>query len=83
MSGEEFYGPGYEDSSRLPPNITKLRSLGWTPQYDVRATFRDAMAYYLRGRRPSGNGAGARRDRRLIEAGAAPGTAPKDEEGLG
>jgi len=47
ISGEAFYGPGYEDSSRLPPDISKLRALGWAPQYDMRSTFRDAMAYYL------------------------------------
>jgi UDP-apiose/xylose synthase len=49
MSGEQFYGEGYEDSSRLPPNVDKLRSLGWRPQHDIRATFRDAMAFYLDG----------------------------------
>jgi UDP-apiose/xylose synthase len=47
ISGEEFYGQGYEDSSRLPPDVSKLRALGWTPRYDVRATFLDAMRYYL------------------------------------
>ena len=47
ISGEDFYGPGYEDSSRLPPDISKLRSLGWAPRHDIRSTFRDAMAYYL------------------------------------
>ena len=43
MSGEEFYGPGYEDSSRLPPDISKLRSLGWAPRHGLRSTFRDAI----------------------------------------
>ena len=47
VSGEEFYGGGYEDSSRLPPDITKLRALGWEPRHDLRSTFREAMAYYL------------------------------------
>jgi len=47
ISGADFYGPGYEDSSRLPPDITKLRRLGWAPRHDVRTTFRDAMAYYV------------------------------------
>jgi UDP-apiose/xylose synthase len=46
-SGAEFYGTGYEDSSRLPPDVTKLRRLGWAPRHDIRSTFRDAMAYYL------------------------------------
>jgi len=48
IRGEEFYGVGYEDSSRLPPDVTKLKSLGWAPQHDVRSTFRDAMIHYLR-----------------------------------
>jgi UDP-apiose/xylose synthase len=47
ISGEDFYGQGYEDSSRLPPDVSKLRALGWAPRYDVRATFLDAMRYYL------------------------------------
>jgi UDP-apiose/xylose synthase len=47
ISGEAFYGPGYEDSSRLPPDVSKIRALGWVPQHDVRATFLDAMRYYL------------------------------------
>jgi UDP-apiose/xylose synthase len=47
ISGQDFYGAGYEDSSRLPPDVSKLRALGWAPQHDVRSTFRDAMAFYL------------------------------------
>jgi UDP-apiose/xylose synthase len=47
ISGEDFYGPGYEDSSRLPPDVSKLRALGWAPVHDVRTTFLDAMRYYL------------------------------------
>jgi UDP-apiose/xylose synthase len=47
ISGEEFYGPGYEDSDRLPPDISKLRSLGWSPERDLRSTVADAMRYYL------------------------------------
>ena len=50
MSGEEFYGAGYEDADRLPPDITKLKSLGWEPKRDLRTTFADAMAYYLENR---------------------------------
>jgi UDP-apiose/xylose synthase len=49
ISGEEFYGVGYEDSSRLPPDVSKLRALGWSPRHDIRSTLRDAMAYYLDG----------------------------------
>lgn len=47
IRGEDFYGPGYEDSSRLPPDVSKLRRLGWAPRHDIRSTFRDAMAFYL------------------------------------
>lgn len=47
VSGEEFYGKGYEDSTRLPPDIRKLGALGWRPRHDVHKTFRDAMGYYL------------------------------------
>ena len=47
VSGEEFYGAGYEDADRLPPDITKLRRLGWAPRHGIRETFRHAMAYYL------------------------------------
>jgi UDP-apiose/xylose synthase len=46
-SGEAFYGPGYEDGDRRPPDISKLRALGWAPQHDLRSTLRDAMLYYL------------------------------------
>jgi UDP-apiose/xylose synthase len=47
VSGQEFYGEGYEDSNRLPPDITKISRLGWRPLHDVRTTFSEAMAYYL------------------------------------
>ncbi|HET7564892.1 MAG TPA: hypothetical protein VFJ96_07850, partial [Gemmatimonadaceae bacterium] len=47
ISGDAFYGPGYEDSDRLPPDISKLRSLGWAPRYDLRTTIRDAMQAFL------------------------------------
>lgn len=47
VSGEEFYGVGYEDSNRQPPDIAKMRALGWEPRHDLRTTLRDTMAYYL------------------------------------
>ncbi len=47
VSGERFYGQGYEDSDRLPPDISKMGALGWRPQYDLWKTLRDAMEYYL------------------------------------
>lgn len=47
VSGEEFYGAGYEDSDRLPPDISKLGALGWRPMRGLRSTLMDAMSYYL------------------------------------
>ena len=47
ISGEEFYGAGYEDMDRVPPDISKLSSLGWTPVRDKYTTFSDAMKYNL------------------------------------
>ncbi len=47
VSGEEFYGGGYEDSSRVVPDISKLESLGWRPEYDLVTTFRETMQTYL------------------------------------
>ncbi len=47
ISGEEFYGQGYEDTNRVPPDISKLKALGWNPQLDIEQTFRDAIEYNL------------------------------------
>jgi UDP-apiose/xylose synthase len=47
VSGEEFYGPGYEDSDRLPPDISKIGALGWRPRHDLWTTLRDAIGYYV------------------------------------
>lgn len=47
IDGEVFYGVGYEDSDREPPDITRIRALGWTPRYDLRTTLRETMTYYL------------------------------------
>jgi UDP-apiose/xylose synthase len=47
VSGELFYGVGYEDGDRRPPDITKIRSLGWEPRHDLRSTLRETMRYYL------------------------------------
>ena len=46
ISGEEFYGLGYEDTNRVVPDISKLEALGWRPKYDLRTTFRETMASY-------------------------------------
>ncbi len=47
IPGEEFYGPGYEDMNRVPPNIDKLRALGWSPQFGLDRTFRDSIEFNL------------------------------------
>ena len=47
ISGEEFYGHGYEDTNRVPPDISKLKALGWNPQLDIEQTFRDAIEYNI------------------------------------
>jgi len=48
VSGEEFYGQGYDDSDRRIPDIAKARTLlGWEPQTDVRTTLEKTMAYYV------------------------------------
>ena len=47
IGGEDFYGEGYADTDRVPPDVTKLRSLGWEPQRDLRTALVDTMEYYL------------------------------------
>jgi len=47
VSGEKFYGVGYEDMDRVPPDISKLRALGWEPTRGMRETFIDAVEYNL------------------------------------
>ena len=43
IGGREFYGPGYEDTTRVPPDISKALRLGWDPVHGLEATLRDAM----------------------------------------
>jgi nucleoside-diphosphate-sugar epimerase len=47
IDGQEFYGPGYQDTTRVVPDIEKLRRLGWEPRRDLRTAVTDAMRYYL------------------------------------
>lgn len=47
ISGEEFYGKGYEDCERRVPDVRKLTSAGWTPEYDLREALEDTMPYYI------------------------------------
>lgn len=47
IDGEAFYGKGYEDMDRVPPNVDKLMSLGWKPTRDLDTIFREAIKYYV------------------------------------
>ena len=48
VSGEEFYGSGYDDSDRRIPDITKARTLlGWKPRYGLEETIERSMAYWF------------------------------------
>lgn len=48
VTGEEFYGAGYDDSDRRIPDITKVRTLlGWEPKWNVRDLLRATMSYYV------------------------------------
>jgi len=47
ISGEEFYGEGYEDMNRVPPDVSKLQALGWNPTHDLQTIFRDTIRYNL------------------------------------
>lgn len=47
ITGEEFYGSGYEDTDRVVPDISRLRELGWEPKFDLETTFRETIRSYL------------------------------------
>ncbi len=48
ISGEEFYGKGYEDSDRRLPDVRKLRRLtGWKAEYDLPKMVYESMKYYV------------------------------------
>jgi UDP-apiose/xylose synthase len=48
VTGEEFYGAGYDDSDRRIPDITKARTLlGWEPVWPVRDILETTMRYYV------------------------------------
>jgi len=56
IPGIDFYGPGYEDTSRVPPDVTKARSLGWEPQHDLESTILRSMEATLAAERDSKSG---------------------------
>ncbi|MDH3604009.1 MAG: bifunctional UDP-4-keto-pentose/UDP-xylose synthase [Candidatus Tectomicrobia bacterium] len=48
ISGDEFYGEGYDDSDRRIPDIGKaMLLLGWKPQYTLEETIERSMAYWF------------------------------------
>jgi UDP-apiose/xylose synthase len=47
ISGQDFYGEGYEDCERRVPEIEKLTSVGWSPGYGLQETLERAMKYYI------------------------------------
>jgi UDP-apiose/xylose synthase len=48
VTGEEFYGSGYEDSDRRIPDITKARTLlGWEPAVGITELLTRTMRYYV------------------------------------
>ncbi len=54
VRGEDFYGPGYDDSDRRIPDIAKARRLlGWEPRCDLQATLEPVMEYYVQAVRRS------------------------------
>jgi nucleoside-diphosphate-sugar epimerase len=47
IDGEDFYGKGYEDMDRVPPNVDKLMALGWKPTKGLDQIFTEAIQYYV------------------------------------
>jgi UDP-apiose/xylose synthase len=54
VTGEEFYGEGYDDSDRRIPDITKARTLlGWEPSWSLHDTLEATMRYHVQDYRKS------------------------------
>ena len=48
VSGESFYGPGYEDCDRRVPDVRKAEGrLGWKAKTSLRETLRITMKFYF------------------------------------
>jgi len=53
VPADRFYGPGYEDSDRRIPDISKARKLlDWEPKTGLRELLEITMAYYVNAGRP-------------------------------
>jgi UDP-apiose/xylose synthase len=47
VDSNDFYGPGYEDSDRRIPDISKAKKiLGWTPQVNLETTLRKTIKMF-------------------------------------
>jgi nucleoside-diphosphate-sugar epimerase len=49
VPASSFYGEGYEDCDRRVPDVTRLLAAGWRPRYDLEATVRESIRYYVPG----------------------------------
>jgi len=48
VTGEEFYGKGYEDCDRRIPDVTKARTLlGWKSTHDIDSVLYHTMEYFV------------------------------------
>jgi UDP-apiose/xylose synthase len=48
ISGEKFYGRGYDDCDRRLPDTKKLRKLtGWKPKHSLKSLLYYSMKYYV------------------------------------
>jgi UDP-apiose/xylose synthase len=55
VTGEEFYGKGYDDSDRRIPDIAKVRTLlNWEPRFGIREILETTMRYYVSEYRKNG-----------------------------
>lgn len=52
ISGEKFYGRGYQDCDRRIPEVTKLQRCGWQPRVSLEEALRRTIRYYLQDQSP-------------------------------
>lgn len=51
VSGDEYYGAGYQDADRRVPSIEQAKSvLGWTPKTDFKTSIKLILDYHLLGK---------------------------------
>jgi nucleoside-diphosphate-sugar epimerase len=48
ITGEDFYGRGYDDSDRRIPVSSKIENLGWFPKYELYETLKYTIDYYVK-----------------------------------